>query len=93
MLLLSGETFTILTICSCGQKFIHNFFFANCSHINIDFHPQVTVGMLIEILFYLPNREKVKQVEMSEKASLILQAKDKELSAVKLVSIIILLRI
>lgn len=59
----------------------------------IVFLSQATVGTMIEILFYLPNREKVKQVEMSEKASLTLQAKDEELLALKLVSIMILLRI
>ena len=34
----------------------------------------------------LSNREKVKQVEISEKASLATQAKDEELSALKVVS-------
>lgn len=45
---------------------------------------------MIENVFYLPSREKVKQVEMSEKASLTLRAKDEELSALKLVSVILL---
>ena len=37
--------------------------------------------------FYHVIREKVKQEEMNEKASLLLQAKDEELSVLKLVSI------